>query len=214
MPWNLFSLETKPGKITAIILLVVFIFVRILLETIWRSLSEYYSYFFELFFIALTFFIYRKRITVWKKLRLKDWLIALLSLASGLVIYKLASPLGLIVPFDFKARETLFFLLIVAPLLEEALFRGALWETLKGFSSRGWFLIIGSTFLFSIGHLASFWFVPEEFKSFVLYQATYVIFLALVLGRQRLKTNSLSVPVVIHFVFNLGFYLGFYLSAR
>lgn len=200
-------MENKLQKMTAISLIAIYLILRMGLETFWRSASEYYSYFFEVIFVLVTYLIWRKNIRIWKKIDLSDFIFSCIALASGFLIYKMASPIGLIVPFDFQSKLTLFFLLIVAPLLEEFLFRMALWESLKIIYNKKWFLIGTTTILFSIGHLLSYWFVPSEFKTFVVYQSIYVIFLAIALGWQRSKTNSLSVPILIHFMFNLGFAL-------
>ncbi len=205
--WSSLRLENKSQKISAIFLISIFLILRLGLETFWRSVSEYYSYLFEVIFVLTTYFCYRKNIRIWKNITLKDFLISSGALISGFLVYKMAGPFGLIIPFDFHSLITLFFLLVVAPLLEELLFRMALWESLKAIYSKDWFLIATTTILFSVGHLLSYWFVPSEFKTFVLYQSIYVIFLSFALGWQRLKTNSLSVPILIHFMFNLGFAL-------
>ncbi|MFA6236499.1 MAG: CPBP family intramembrane glutamic endopeptidase [Bacteriovorax sp.] len=195
-------------KLTAGILLIGFLLLKVLEETTWKSFSPYYSYLLELLFIFIVHYVFKDNIRLWKNFDKSDWGMSLVALLAGLLVCKLTPSLGLIIPFDFSSIETLLFLLIVAPVLEEFLFRMALWETLKTFWDNGWFLIAATSSLFSLGHFSAYWFVPDEFKNFVLYQSVYVIFLAILLGRQRLKTNSLNVPVMMHFGFNLGFYLG------
>ena len=51
------------------------------------------------------------------------------------------------------------------------------------------------------------WTVPEQFRSFVLYQTLYVIILGLAAGWQRLRQNSILAGILLHFSFNLGFYI-------
>lgn len=203
---SLISVSNK--KIPAILLLTFYLVLRVAFENLWRSISWYYSYLFEIIFVLIAYFNYRGEFTFKKVLDQKDALSAFLAFISGVLIFKASGLMGISIPFDFTSFETVFFLLIVAPVLEELIFRMALWESLRRLVENKWAIISGSTLLFSLGHLMAFWFVPDEFKNFVLYQSVYVILLSQALGWLRFKTNSITTPMLVHFAFNFGFFLG------
>lgn len=190
-------------------LILAFLTLRMGLDAIlWSHLSPYASYAFEFSFVALTGWYYRKRIHFfnfhWTHL-FSDFI---LPLGAGFGIYKLAVFSLLPIPFDLKSSELIFLLLFVGPLLEELIFRMALWEIIQDLIPKKAFVLILTTLLFSFGHLQSLWAVPAELRAFVLYQSLYVILLGLGAGWRRLESKSLLAPMLIHCTFNLGFFLG------
>jgi membrane protease YdiL (CAAX protease family) len=172
----------------------------------WNNYSVYYSYLFEVIIVVGAWFLIHPTV-IWKKLEHNSFTTVTLSFFLGLIVFHLAKPMKLFVPFDFKSNETLVLLLVVAPILEEAIFRMALWDAFRQFTKNHFALIAITSFLFMAGHLSAYWFVSDEYKGFVLYQAAYVVLLGFLTGVSRLKTESLNSPVLTHFVFNFGFFL-------
>lgn len=189
-------------------LLVFFIVFRLGLDFIfWRNISVYASYAFECVFVGLVWFLYRDQIKLFKfyfKQLISDFLIPILS---GFAIYKLAVYSLIPIPFDLKSLETIILLTTFGPILEELIFRMALWEPLKNIFTKTSHVIILSTILFAVGHLQALWFVPESLRSFVIYQTLYVIILGLGAGWRRSESQSLFAPILLHISFNFGFYL-------
>ena len=172
----------------------------------WNHFSIYYSYGFEVLFVTLSYLFF-KSTTLWKKTTSRFLFNLLASLGMGIVTHHTAKYFNLIVPFDFSSLETVILLLFVAPILEEAIFRMAIWDAFSQFTDKKWKLIFITSFLFMAGHASAYWIVPAEYKGFVLYQSAYVFLLGLFLGQFRFKTSSLNAPILIHFSFNLGFLL-------
>ncbi len=129
-----------------------------------------------------------------------------LNIIFGASIFFLCENMGLVVPFDFSSKSFAFMLIVVGPLMEELLFRGLLWQSLRPiFHSAFWTLLITSV-LFSFDHFGAFFRVPADFQSFILFQTFYTLLFGLLWGYSRLKTNSVLAAVILHALFNLGFY--------
>jgi len=190
----------------------VFVFGYLLLRMVldfvfWRGLSPYAAYGFEILFILLGFQFLEKRKFLFKfetKYLTTDLLIPTFA---GWTVYRLASFSDLSIPFDLRSVETVFLLLILAPVLEEAIFRGVFWTALKNVCKKPSTILIATTLLFALGHLQAILFVPAAYRIFVLYQTMYVILLGLWAGWRRLEGGALSPAVMVHFGFNLGFFL-------
>lgn len=177
-------------------------------QSFWQTLSPYYAYGFEILFVAVALLVYRGRCGF----RLNPgqlWLPFIFLFVGGWAIYELAIYANLTIPFDLQGGETIFLLLILAPVLEELLFRFALWEPAKDLWKKDSTVLIATTAFFSFGHLTALWTVPVEYRSFVLYQTLYVVVLGLACGWVRLAANSLAAPMLLHFAFNLGFFLAY-----
>lgn len=174
---------------------------------LWSKINPYFSYSFEVLFVAGVMVLFRKR-RPWFLLPHKhDVSLSLVLFVAGSMTYLLAGTLGLGVPYDLNSNTTIFFLLLVAPILEELIFRVALWDSFKAISDQALLPILGSTLLFSLGHMAAYWVVPSSIQPFVLYQALYVIPLSLVISYRRHYSQSALSAIIIHFAFNLGFFL-------
>ena len=195
------------NKSVSTLIILFYIFFRIVLDSYWRQVSIYWSYGFELIFAIAVGFYFKSNIQFFKFQKNQVLFDMIFPLFFGMSLHKLANMAEVIVPFDLKSTELLIMLLIIAPILEELIFRMALWEPLKELTSNKTVLIVFTSLLFSVGHFIAFFSVPKEFKIFVLYQTQYVILLSLAIGWRRLKTNALSTAVIFHFFFNFGFYL-------
>ena len=110
------------------------------------------------------------------------------------------------VPFKFLELPFLQ-LLILAPLVEEIVFRYAfLGAYLQVLQSKNKALLI-SSLLFSLSHLPGMWHLPEEFGLFVLIQLVYTFFMGWIIGKARIRTGGVLEPIGLHFIFNLFFYI-------
>jgi membrane protease YdiL (CAAX protease family) len=196
---------------TALFILVFYLTTRIGLNSLWDQLNPVYSYLFEVAFVSATIFLYtteRKeellnfKITKTNFLRLLPWPFL------GFAFYRLAVKANILIPFDFKNGIGLILLLVVAPILEELIFRFSLWVSFnrlcKNKEAEHW----ASAIFFSIGHLIAIFTLPPDFRPFVLYQGMYVIILSLGASTMRVATRGVLGPVILHAIFNLGFYLG------
>jgi hypothetical protein len=78
---------------------------------------------------------------------------------------------------------------ILAPIAEELLFRGAIYNLIKD-SVGKYIALLVSSVLFALIHLN-------------IYQASYTLFIGLFLGIVLMKTGSLWLPIIFHIVYNL-----------
>lgn len=191
---------------------IIFIIVRILLNHLWEKCSVYYSYLFEILFVFSVYFYLNKRVQVnlIKKINKKFCYKFLPWLVFGFIVIKAAKYSGILIPFEFKNFELLFMLLVIAPVLEELIFRFALWELFRDLNKNEEIQIWVSSLLFSLAHFVVIFSVPAEFKPFVLYQSAYVFILGLGVSKTRQESNSITSSILVHFLFNLGFLIGSY----
>lgn len=185
--------------------------IRIGLNSYWEMVNPLYSYLFEICFVISTYLVFRKKreINLFKfELNQKNIIRLLPWPFVGYVIYRLALKSTILIPFDFSSYTLVFLLLIFAPILEEFVFRFALWEAVSDYVKSEELQVWISSILFSFGHLASMYMLPPDFRPFVLYQSVYVIILGIGVSQMRIKTGSIFGSIIIHFLFNLGFYVG------
>jgi len=196
------------NKPLSVVIVAFYTIVRIVADPIiWQNVSEYYSYAVDVAFVGITYFLFRHEIRFAKRPTLFDALFSLLTLISGFLIFKMASLFQIPIPFDFSSTETLVLLLLLGPLLEELIFRMALWQALKNICLNKWFVIGATSLLFAVAHFAPYWAVPEQFHSFIIYQTIYVMFLGLAVGVRRSISHAVLPAVFVHIGFNLGFFL-------
>lgn len=199
--------RTKLQLIGWYILACLYLVVRFSFTRQLDALGNYGSYIFEVACVSIAFALFGKK----NFFSLKDIKLArsgaLISLGAGFGVFKAASILNLSLPFDFKGPETLLFLLVVAPILEEAIFRFLVWHPLQYISQRPLVTLIITSLIFSYSHLHAIWFVPPEIHKFILYQTLYTFLLGLACGYYIYRYSALGSAVLIHFAFNLGFYL-------
>lgn len=189
-------------------LILTFAALRMGADTIlWSKIHPYYSYAFEILFVISVALYYRQRRPWFLKPQKRDLGLSFLMILAGFLIYVLAGVLGMGVPYDLDSMITIFFLLLVAPILEELIFRLALWDAFRSINDQALLPIVGSTVLFSIGHLVAYWVVPSSIQPFVLYQSLYVIPLSLVISYRRHYARSVTPAMLLHFGFNFGFLL-------
>ncbi|MBS1960232.1 MAG: CPBP family intramembrane metalloprotease [Bdellovibrionales bacterium] len=141
------------------------------------------------------------------------------SLLMGTLTFKMASWIGLSIPFDHlefgnPAHHVMIaLLLVVGSIIEELLYRQALWFSLEAMTDRwprvvAWAPLVVTALLFSIGHLEAYSTVPPEYKSFVLFQTGYTLALGLWWGRIYQEGRSVGLTILLHMGYNFGFLLG------
>lgn len=189
-----------------IALALIYLIVRFGFTQTLDSLGTYASYIFEVECVVIALILQRKNILEWFAFKGNFTRNLPLALASGFAIFKLAQVFGILIPFDLRSREIIFFLLAVAPILEELIFRFLLWNPIQILTRRPVIALLGTSLLFSYSHLHAIWFVPEEFHRFVVFQTIYTLLLAFACGHYVYKHRSLSGAMALHFAFNLGFF--------
>ncbi len=171
------------------------------------SAGFYAGYLFEIVMVGLAGIIYHDRIRMKLENPVSELAKAFIpSMVLGAAAFLATKPLGLVVPFDLGSMEAILFLILIGPVLEEFIFRMALWQPLKDLMGPRTALI-GTTLIFAYAHFHAYWFVPAEYKTFVIYQTIYVLGLGFYCGWRLSRTSALTAPLLVHLAFNLGFYL-------
>ena len=191
----------------AVVLLAVFMGVSFFASASLDAISAYASYGFDALFVIAVSLIYRKLEWKTETFTLGFWVAVFFSLAFGFAIYEFASPLGLPIPFPMRDAETLFLLLLVGPVLEEFVFRSALWRLGSEIIKAPWFSYLFTSVLFAFAHYQMIQIAPAEYQGFIRYQAVYTLGLGLLAGGVRLHFGLLG-AILIHLAFNFGFFLG------
>lgn len=101
---------------------------RFFLSSWLDSLGVYSSYYFELIVLLLFFGLNYKVIFSKFKINWSRAYVLPVFCILGFAIYYLLMPLGIDLPLDISSSETLFFLLLVVPILEECIFRFFIWK--------------------------------------------------------------------------------------
>jgi membrane protease YdiL (CAAX protease family) len=200
--------HTKNSKIVASLL---FIFYLVVIYGFIKQLDSYgpyASYIFEALFIFFVCCLYRRDLKVKFRLTVTYILQVGFSLILGFCIFKFAHVLGISIPFDLKDPETRTFLVVLGPILEEFLFRQALWSCAARILNSPGSTVILTSLLFSFAHFFSYFFVPSSIRPFIIYQTIYVLFLGLRWGVTKKRTGSITATIFLHIAFNSGFLLG------
>lgn len=188
-----------------IALFAIYLLVRYFFTDQLDGLGLYSSYLFEIVVVVIAYFLTGKKIN--KKYKFNSKIFALLAgaLVFGFVVFKLSIVVDVVVPFHLEAWEPVIFLLLIAPLLEEAIFRFFSWQVFAQISQRtAW---IATSLLFSLAHFHGIFSASTDYYPFLYYQTIYTFLLGLGCGYFVYRYQSLMGAVLIHFSFNLGFYL-------
>lgn len=200
----------RPSKILLTvwyILVSFYLVIRFGFTTQLDALGNYSSYIFEVLCVSVAIGLFGKKIfTTFKVFKSVSYGMVI-SLGAGFGIFKLAGAFSIDIPFDLKGTETILFLLAVAPILEEAIFRFLVWQPIQYISQRPVIALVSTSLIFSYSHLHAIWFVPAEVHNFIIYQTVYTFLLGLACGFYVYRYSSLACAILIHFAFNLGFYL-------
>ena len=164
------------------------------------------TYVFDIIFGIVTLLIYKKKNLIGsidKVLFLKH-----MGVVIGLGICLVG--FSLLVKFNapFKFIDHLFIqILVLAPIIEELVFRGAIFEVHANSKLKKMAIIGLSSVLFSISHTPALWHLPSEFHSFIIFQLFYTLILGWICAYSRALTGGIVAPISLHFGFNLVFYI-------
>jgi len=165
-----------------------------------------FSYVFDLLFTLVVGFIYH---LPWKfKFKVTKEFYKML----GEVVLLACVTIGCLWYFDiehpFRLVQNLEWqLIILAPILEELVFRQTLQRVfINGVGGKAYTTVIVAV-IFAASHLVALRVLPVEYVPFIGFQFFYTFILGLYAGSSLLRFHSVFVPVLIHFIFNLLFYL-------
>lgn len=163
------------------------------------------SYLFDIIFVTISC-IFFKNFFEFKKIDFKGGIsriIAVLILA--IVSLLITSLSGIKSPFGYIEHLVLQ-ILILAPIIEELVFRQAIFIAFSNYFKNKNILLLSNSIFFSLSHLPALFILPEEFKSFIFIQLVYTFFLGWICTKARLKNGNIAESVILHFLFNLVFY--------
>lgn len=191
-----------------------FLILAIYIGTVY-GLNERYSilsggslYLFEIIFIALSMLYFWKRGLAQQlvsKLSGSDSLLLGANLILGFVTFHGAKLVGATVPFNINSLSICLMLVVVAPILEELIFRHALFIPLQKLLKSTPLVILITSLIFSYSHFRAFFGGSGAIRTFVIYQSVYTFLIALLWGFYRIKRKSLVLAMLMHAAFNLGF---------
>ncbi len=166
---------------------------------------------FEAFFILMAV-LYFHKIKIpqnfIQKLSFKDIVLLVSNMLLGGIIYYNAHIFGATAPFDFVSIETLLLLILIAPIIEECIFRHVLFLPLINLIRKKWLSIVVISMIFSYAHLRALFGLSgasSEIKLFVIYQGAYTLLMSIGWSYLRLKRKSLLIAILLHMSFNFGF---------
>ena len=170
------------------------------------SLHSYGPYLFEILFVVAVYFITRKNQKgLWFFPNWRGLAFLPVFLGAGSLLCWIILKNDIFVPFQVQEREQLFLLLLGGPVVEEFVFRMALWGIFEKLARSDRISWAFTSLIFSYGHLHAIWSVPEQFKPFIIWQTVYTLFLGISLGAFKLRSNSIYLPILSHVAFNVGF---------
>lgn len=164
------------------------------------------TYIFDIVFVFFTLLVLKKKSLV-GSLDLKGTSIrVVLVLIAGIICVLLTKSIGLKSPFKY-VEHLLLQILILAPIVEELVFRGAFIGVFENSKLKKPVVVYLNALLFSMSHLPALWHLPEEFHGFIGFQLFYTLVLGWVCAQSRVKTKGVLEPIILHFFFNLVFYI-------
>jgi membrane protease YdiL (CAAX protease family) len=173
------------------------------LEAYWWPLT----YLIEALFILIVFIAFKKellKITQWYKGYPKK---IILFLSLGALARFTLTLLGYKLPWDLSQPLAMGMLLIIAPFLEELLYRGALWILFQRLIQKVTYVHWITSLLFSLSHLHPIWFVDDVWKPMIYFQTFYTLLLGYGCGRAVKEKHSIWLAMIKHLAFNFGFFL-------
>ncbi|MCO4793073.1 MAG: CPBP family intramembrane metalloprotease [Bacteriovoracaceae bacterium] len=196
-------------KIISLVLVALYLFLAFFGESLFPFWRGFVPYYYEVGFVIVAFILYRERLSF--KVDFGKYSKGFgCSLLFGLATVILAKVLNTELPFAMSNSFVLFFLVIVGPLLEELIFRFALWHGIDSVIGcrRGTLML--TSILFSLAHFKSIFMIKTPFMTFIAFQAVYSLMVSYWWGNKYIESGSISVPTIYHILFNLGFGVGAY----
>ncbi len=168
----------------------------------WES-SISVTYVFDLLFAFGVYLIHKPKMS----LRLTKGMLPRVLAISAVAFIAIFTSLQLNLLSPFRYVDNLFIqILILAPIVEELVFRFALFEPFKLIIPNKNILFIFNGLLFSLSHGKALSVLPEDFHSFIYFQIGYTFILGWICSKAKFKSGSILEPILLHFIFNLIFY--------
>ncbi len=191
------------------ILVVLYLFLAFLGESLFPFWKGFVPYYYEVGYVILAFFLFRDKLSF--KVDLSKYAKGFVcSLFAGFATILLAKGLNTEIPFAMNNSFVLFFLVLVGPLLEELVFRFALWHGFESITKCQRGTLFLTSVIFALAHFKSVLMVTAPFMTFIAFQFVYVLIVSFWWGEKYIQSKSISIPVIYHIMFNLGFGIGAY----
>ncbi|MBC86280.1 MAG: hypothetical protein CL677_03795 [Bdellovibrionaceae bacterium] len=139
----------------------------------------------------------------WKHI---GWVSIVFCFLSGLSFYYVSEMAFTWIPFDYGTLESRVILLGVHPIIEELAYRFAIFWAVYQILKNNAIAVVFSAVLFG---LASSWesiYVPSSLQGFLYFKGITLSIMSCWWGFRYVKTESLIVPIGLHFFFKLGFF--------
>ncbi|MBT7611525.1 MAG: CPBP family intramembrane metalloprotease [Bacteriovoracaceae bacterium] len=164
-------------------------------------------YYFEFIFVVTSIYIFKEKLQFYSKdKKPKHFLRYLLAGLITIIFCKLFSTQ---LPYDLSSATVKVFLVLIGPLLEEFIFRFAIWNAIEKFTTCKKAPLHITSILFSIAHFKGILLITPPYMTFITFQALYTLLLGYTLGMRYEKKKNIMEIVVLHVLFNLGFLLGY-----
>lgn len=204
-------------KIIAAIILFSYAYGEFVEYRFWNKLDTYGVYYFELMIVIIGSILYFKDFN-WKmpwKLEVKGvssyFKTLLVTFLCGFFVHRISVVFDLKISFDMTAASTVVLLLVIAPILEELLFRQTLWALWWQIIPSKWIICVITAAMFAYGHFYSVFIVPSEYHPFLYVQTTYAFIFGIWFAHRYSKHKNIFTSMGMHFSFNLAFYISFLL---
>jgi membrane protease YdiL (CAAX protease family) len=163
-------------------------------------------YYFEFIYIAICIFIFKNQFKI--KNQGKQTRHFLRYFIGGIVTILYCKIFATELPFDLGSRTIFFIIVFLAPILEELIFRFALWNAIEKITGCSKVAHTLTTILFSLAHFKAILIITPRYMTFVTFQALYTLILGHTLGMRYRKNRNVLEVIILHILFNLGFFLG------
>lgn len=173
----------------------------------WPAISQSISvsYIFDLFFASFLMW-YSNSFSLFRIFSIKGFITRnIVNLFCVIIILLSINLFDFVHPFGYLPNKFIQ-LLILAPIFEELVFRGAFNGLMNKFKLKEIYIHFISAVTFSLSHLPAYFVLDIEFKSFILFQVFYTFILGWICSKSYQKTKGILEPILLHFVFNLAFY--------
>jgi membrane protease YdiL (CAAX protease family) len=192
-----------------IILVLTYLFLAFFGEVLLPFWKGFIPYYYEVAYVIIAFVLFSKKLEF--KVDFSKYGKGFLgSLVAGVLTILLAKGLNTELPFAMNNTFVLFFLVLVGPLLEELVFRFALWHGFESITKCQRGTLFLTSVIFALAHFKSVLMVSAPYMTFISFQFIYVLLVSFWWGEKYIQSKSISVPVIYHILFNLGFGIGAY----
>lgn len=197
-------------KVLSIVLVCLYLFLAFFGEALLPFWKGFVPYYYEVGYVILAFILFRDKLAF--NVDFSKYGKGFLgSLLAGFLVLCLAKFLNTELPFAMTNTFVLFFLVLVGPLLEELVFRFALWHGIESITKCQRGTLFLTSVIFGLAHFKSIFMIMPAYMTFISFQFVYTIIVSFWWGERYIESKSISVPVIYHILFNLGFGIGAYI---